>query len=688
MALTKLQFRPGVNRDQTNYTNTGGWYACDKIRFRSGQPQKIGGWVRYVPQDIIGTCRELFNWVTFGTQDYLAIGTNAKVYLEAGAILYDITPLREAFNSASTPSTDNCIATGFIGTGSISGTTLTISAVTSGSLQVGDEITGTGVTAGTTITALVSGGGLTGTYTVSASQTVGSTTITVDESNLLTITLTSFGSTTGDYVSISGAVAVGGIAATAVNTNFALTRLTANIFTVTAGATSTSAAVGGGTAIDVDFELDTGYATTTFGYGWGAGGWARNGWGQGSDVTSRIYLPQRDWFFDNFDSDLVMNVRNGSIYYWTAATGPNIRAEPMADMAGAVGVPHTTTQVLLSQGNKHLLALGANPYDPGDPNTAFDPMLLRWSTQDNPLVWNPLTTNSAGDYRLPRGSRIICGLSTKQEVLVWTDVGLYSLQFLGTFEVFGLQDIADNISIMSPRSYATANNVVFWMGVDKFYVYSGRVDTLPCTLRNHVFSNINYAQSAQVVCGTNEGYNEVWWFYPSGASETNNAYVVYNYQENIWYYGTIERTAWLDSGVRTSPIGVGGTTIYQHEDGNDADGVAMESYIQSSDMDITDGNKFMLIRRILPDLSFSGSDIANPSVDLTVYPRNFPGANYETEAPESVELSTTVPVEQYTDQVFIRARARQMALKISSTDLGVAWQLGTPRVDGREDGTR
>ena len=684
MPLTKLQFRPGVNRDQTNYANTGGWYACDKIRFRSGQAQKIGGWVRYVSQNILGTCRELFNWVTFGTQDYLAIGTNEKVYLEAGAILYDITPLREEI---SAPTTNNCIATGFSGTGSISDTTLTISAVSFGALQVGDVIAGSGITAGTTITALGTGVGWTGTYEVSVSQTAGSTAVTADESTLLTITLANFGSDTGDFVSISGAVAVGGVTATYLNTDFQITKLDANTFTVVAGMASTSAvASGGGTAIVMSFQVATGYATTTFGYGWGAGGWGRNGWGQGSDVTSRIYLPQRDWFFDNFDSDLVMNVRNGSIYYWTAETGPNIRAVPLTTLSATA--PHTTVQVLMSQGNKHLLALGANPYNPLDSNTTFDPMLIRWCSQDDPFTWNPLPTNSAGDYRLSRGSRIICGLSTKQEIIVWTDVGLYSLQFLGTFEVFGLQDLADNVSIMSPRAYATANNVVYWMGVDKFYVYSGRVDTLPCTLRNHVFSNINYGQSSQVVCGTNEGYNEIWWFYPSGDSTTNNAYVVYNYQENIWYYGTMERTAWLDSGVRNNPIGVGGNTLYTHETGNDADGEPIESYIQSSDVDVADGNKFMLIRRIIPDVSFSTSDVTNPSVDLTVYPRNFPGADYSAENPEAVVQSTTVPVEQYTDQVFIRARARQMAIKISSGGLGVAWQLGTPRVDGREDGTR
>ena len=685
MPLQRLQLKPGVNRDQTNYANTGGWYACDKIRFRSGFPQKIGGWIKSVPTALLGVCRELFNWVTFNTEEYLALGTNKKVYLESGAILYDITPLRESF---ATPDTDNSIATGFTGTGSIAADTLTITVVTRGSLKVGDVISGAGITVGTTITALGTGAGLTGTYLVSPSQTALATTVSVVASNTLTVTLVAFGSETGDFVTISGASAVGGIAAGGINGNFELTKLTANIFTVTSSATSTSSATGGGTAIDMDFEISVGYEVAVFGYGWGTGTWGRNAWGVGCDPIDRIYLPQRDWFFDNFDSDLVMNIRNGPIYYWTASTGPTVRAELMSGMAGASFVPHTSTQILMSQGSKHLLSLGANPYDPLDPNTDFDPLLIRWTTQDNPLNWAPLSTNSAGDYRLPRGSRIICGTATRQEVIVWTDANMYSLQYLGTTDVFNLQEMSNNTSIISPRASATANNTVFWMGIDKFYVYTGQVATLPCTLRNHVFNNLNFAQSDQIIAGTNEGYNEIWWFYPTAESTTNNAYVVYNYFEQIWYYGTMERTAWLDSSLRFNPIGVGNNYIYAHESGCDDDTLPLESYIQSSDIDISDGENYILVRRIIPDISFGGSTTDYPTAYFTLKPRTFSGSAYISEDPELITETQSEPVELYTEQLFTRARARQVGIKVSSTALGVQWQLGIPRVDGRPDGKK
>ena len=610
MALQKLQFKPGVNRDQTNYTNEGGWYTCDKIRFRSSFPQKIGGWLKSTIQNYLGVCRSLFVWIASSGENVLAVGTNIKVYVEAGNNLYDITPIRITF---SAPSSNNCI----------------------------DVVNG-------------------------------STTVTIN--------ITGHGMTTGSYVTISGAVAVGGIPANSLNQEFSVTVVDQDNFTIVVDTAATSTVSnGGGTAIVVACQINIGPVTTIYGYGWGAGAWGRLGWGSGSIIPIATY--QRDWWFDNFDNDLVMNIRNGAIYYWTFDGTFTSRAELLSDILGATDVPAEAMQIMTSQGDKHLLAFGATPYGGGD----FDPLLIRWSDQNDPINWTPAPTNSAGFLRVSRGSRIIRAIATRQETLVFTDATLSSLQFLGTADVFGIQEMSDNISIAGPRAVAVANNTAYWMGNDKFYAYSGRVETLPCSLRNHVFSNINFDQMEQIVSGTNEGWNEIWWFYPTADSNVNNAYVIYNHLERIWYYGSIERTAWNDSPLRQYPQAAGQQIIYNHEQGIDADGLPMESFITSSDFDITDGDEFMLIKRILPDIDFTGSTAEAPEILLTMRPRNFPGSVYKTEPNERV-IETAVDV--YTDQVFIRARARQMGFKILSTDLGVQWQLGSPRLDSTADGQR
>jgi hypothetical protein len=392
-------------------------------------------------------------------------------------------------------------------------------------------------------------------------------------------------------------------------------------------------------------------------------------------------VPQRDWFFDQFDNDLVMNIRNGPIYYWQYTSAITGRAVLLSSLSGATDVPAEAMEILVAQNNKHLLAFGCTPYGGGD----FDPLLIRWATQDNPRVWTPEVTNSAGFIRVSRGSKIVCATATRQEILVFTDATLSSLQFLGTTDVFGLQELADNISIISPRCVSTVNNTAYWMGKDKFYAYSGRVETLPCTLRNHVFQNLNYDQVDQIVCGTNEAWNEIWWFYPSANSNINDSYVIYNFLERIWYYGTLERTAWLDSPSREYPVAVGSNFLYEHENGVDADTLPLAAEITSSDFDLIDGDQFILMRRIIPDIDFSGSTAVAPEAFMTIKPRNFPGAAYTNVDTGDVIQSS---VDIYTEQVFMRARARQMGFKISSTDLGVQWQLGSPRLDGRPDGKR
>ena len=616
MPLSRLQFKPGLNRDQTNYAGEGGYYECDKIRFRSGFPQKIGGWLRYGVFTLIGTCRQMYNYISSFSDNIQVLGTNAKLYLDIGTNLVNITPLRASNPTYTTTATDNCFTT-------------------------------------------------------------------VNGSTTVTVTITGCTAIVGNYVEISGAVATRGIPASELNTNHEiLTAPTANTFTIAVTTAATSSGTGGGTAIVVSFEIDVGPITTTYGYGWGAGAWGAGAWGASSLVPVKIF--QQDWFIDNFDNDVVANIRDGAIYYWEYTGSFNTRAVLLSSLAGATDVPTEATQVLVSQNDKHLLCFGSTPFGGG----SFDPLLIRWANQDEPTNWTPAPTNTAGFIRVSRGSRIVRALPTRQEILVWTDSHLYTLQFTGTTDVFSLQEYADNISIMSPRSCISANNVTYWMGQDKFYAYSGRVETLPCTIRNYVFQDFNYDQAEQVVCGTNEQWHEVWWFYPSSSAQTNDRYVIYNYLERIWYYGNLARTAWLDSPSRQYPQAVGGYFIYNHEEGLNDDTSAMTSFITTNDFDIGDGDNLLLIKRIIPDVDFNGSTAAAPKVMMTMKPRNFPGSNYSNTNEPDVTRSTTVPIEQYTEQVFIRARARQMGFKIISEDLNVQWQLGAPRLDGRPDGKR
>jgi hypothetical protein len=640
MPFIKLQFRPGINRDTTNYTNEGGWWDCDKIRFRSGFPEKIGGWIKATSESYTGVARQLLAWITSFSDTFLAIGTHKKVYLEAGGNLYDITPIRATF---STSDTDDCFET-------------------------------------------------------------------VNGSTDVTVTITAHGANDGDYVIFSGSAAVGGVPADELNAEHVVQLIDADTFiiTVTTAATSDVAA-GGGANIDAEFQIEPGNPDTTQGYGWGTGTWSRGAWGLGS--TQPVDLPQRDWFFDNFDNDLVLNIRNGAPYYWARGTNSapdtalGTRAVTLQSVATTDGfdpddVPVRVGQLLVSQNDKHLLAFGAVPYG-STTASEFDPLLIRWASQDEPGQWEPLVTNSAGFIRVSRGSKIVRALPTRQEILVWTDTHLYALQFLGTTDVFGLQEYADSISIASPRACASAANSTYWMGRDKFYVYTGRVDTLPCSVRNYVFSDIDFGQADQIVCGTNEEWSEVWWFYPSASSGNNwnDRYVVYNYLDKIWYFGTLERTAWLDAPNREYPIAAGSGRddetgfLYDHENGVEDDENPMTAYIQSSDIDLADGDQFMLTRRIIPDVQFVGSagveSGVTPRVNFEVRTRNFPGSVLKSEDADSQGVQRVQnDVTNYTEQVFIRARARQMALRIESDTAGVQWQLGSPRVDVRPDGRR
>jgi len=637
MPFIKLQFKPGVNRDQTDYSNEGGWFECDKIRFRSGYPQKLGGWVKASPTAFVGVCRQMWNWITTYSDNLLALGTNERVYIENGGVYYDITPFDPALAGSNT-------------------------------------------------------------FAVINTQRL----VTVTTTTALPAWLG-----TGETVRIAGFVStLGGISISELNGDRIITKTGANTFTFPTTTAATSNASVSGAGYTVQVEIEPGNAITVAGLGWGAGTWGRDTWGLGAS-NGGVNLPQRDWWFDNFDNDLVMNIRNGAGYWWERGAVDNpttalaAHAITLQDYATAQSkdpdaVPDQIMQLLVSQQDRHLIAFGASPYL----STDFDPMLIRWAAQDSPGDWTPSEFTSAGDIRVSRGSRIVRAVPTRQEVLVWTDSHLYTLQYLGTADVFGLQEYADNISIASSRSMISIANIVYWMGKENFYAYTGRVETLPCTLRDHVFNNINLNQTDQIICGTNGQWNEVWWFYPTADSNYNNAYVIYNYIEQIWYYGSIDRTAWLDTSLRDFPLGAntpvtgnsvvvttGDGYLYNHENGANDDTLPIDSYIQSSPFDIGDGDNFMLIRRIIPDVSFNGSTVASPEATLTVIPRNFPGGSAQSDAADSQRVIQTT-ANQYTDQVFMRARARQMAFKIRSENLGVQWQLGAPRLDARQDGSR
>jgi hypothetical protein len=631
MPLQKLVFRPGVNRENTNYSGEGGWFDCDKIRFRSGFPEKIGGWTRASNNQFLGVCRSLNQWTTLAGESLIGIGTNEKFYIDEGGAYYDITPI---FN-----------------------TSVNVSTATSGPFFASN----------------------------------GSSTLTVVDAT--------YNPELGDYVIFSGSANLGGnVTSTIINTEYQVSSVVnSTAYTVTIPVTANASDTGhGGNTVTVTYLYPSGLNVYTFGLGWGAGPWSRGGWGSAANIGIGQQL--RIWTQDNFGEDLIFAPRGGDIFYWDATTGVNTRGVTLEAAANAASfsgqfVPTATYQIISSTIQRFCIAFGANPYDPGDANTTFDPLLVRWSDQENPFDWVPSAINQSGEQRLSIGSQIVAAVNTRQEILVLTDAAIYSMQYLGPPYVYGFQLLQDNISIMGPKAAITVNNVTYWMGADKFFVYSGRVETLPCSVRQFIFRNLNKDQAYQVFAASNEQYSEVWWFYCSTGSIVVDSYVVYNYLDRVWYYGTMGRTAWLDSGVLQYPIAADyNGRLLNHEDGNDdvsgPSAVAINAYIQSSDFDIGDGHNFGFVWRILPDVTFAGSTVQNPACTMVVKPRTNSGTAYGTPNDRTVERTVAVPVEQFTGQVYTRIRGRQMAFRIESADLGTAWQLGSPRIDIRPDGRR
>jgi hypothetical protein len=583
----------------------------------------------------------LWNWVTTTGNNLLGVGTNLKFYLQnsVGGNFNDITPIRATATIAS-----NAFTT-----------------------------------------------------------TNGSTVVTVND--------TAHGASTGDFVYISGVGgAINGIPAASLNSEFQITYVDADHYTITVDAPATSSGTTG--AADFEYEIPVGEAIYTVQTGWGAGGFggvtgaATTGWGE--SAASGVGVQMRLWSQDNYGDYLLMNYRDGPLYLWvpSASAGTYPRAQQLSSTNTNTqdGIQYWLTDsscpsvakfITVSDNSRFVIAFGCNDYG----ETDQDPMLIRWSDQENYAVWAPAATNQAGSFRLSSGSQIIGAYQSRQEILVWTDAAIYSMQYLGPPYVWGVQILSDNISIASPNATATAANVTYWMGVDKFYMYTGRVETLYCPLRQYIFGDINTEQLFQVVSGTDEGFNEIWWFYCSAGSTVVDRYVIYNHLEKTWAYGNMSRTFWLDSPLRPGPTAAGydGQIIY-HEQGVD-DGTTnppspITAYVQSADFDIGDGHNYGFVWRMIPDITFDGSTVNQPAVTFTLRPRQNPGSAYGTSDTPSVtsaqnySAQRNYTVQEFTEIVYTRIRGRQMAFKVSSDGLGVQWQLGAPRIDIRPDGRR
>jgi len=636
MPLTKLQFRPGINKELTSYSNEGGWNDCDKVRFRAGYPEKIGGWAKLGSNSFLGTCRALHPWQTLALEKFVGLGTSSKYYIEEGEAYYDITPLR-----------------------------VTTSA---------------------------------GDVTFSASN--GSSTITVTD--------TGHGAVEGDFVTFSGAATLGGnITANVLNQEYEINSVTdSNTYTILAREVSTLGSVtvdgsytptqvtanssdtgNGGSSVVGAYQISKGLDTGVSGNGWGAGTWGRSTWGSAATIGTTSLL--RLWSHDNFGEDLLMNVRNSAIYYWDKTNGLTTRAVELSTLAGSTSAPLIATQVLVSDRDRHIIAFGCDTE--ASPGTQ-DPLVIRFSSQESLTEWGSLVTNTAGELRLGSGSEIICAVETRQQILVFTDVSIYTMQFIGPPFTFGINLISENISIRSYNSAVAIEDTVFWMGLNDFYVYGGSVNKIPCTVKDHVFNDLNKEQASKVFAAANAGFSEVWWFYPSASSSEIDKYVVFNYEQKIWYVGSLNRTAWMDRGVSEFPVAASTDGyLYNHETGDDDGSTnpvsAISAHIESSQIDIGDGNQFSFITRIIPDITFRSSADGS-TAKLIIKTRNAPGGNYLQTDETSVVKSATVPVEQFTQDSRIRLRGRSFALRVESTTTGIGWRLGSPRVDIRPDGRR
>ena len=704
MPLTKLQFQPGVNRETTSYSNEGGWFDCDKVRFRFGFPEKIGGWQKTSGTYFLGTCRALHPWVALQGEQYLGVGTHLKYYINEGGAYNDITPIR-----ATTAAGDVTFAASANTLGAdvaVNEATITLTSGAgfpdTGVIKINSEVIRYASISSNTLSGLERG--FDGTTEAAHSSGAAVTCST------LRVTDTNHGAENNDFVTFSGAATLGDIiTANVLNQEYQVShRVSANEYliearavesmstiTTTTGYTptyvfaTTSDSGSGGASVVGAYQISTGLDTTIVGTGWGAGTWSRGTWGSSANLAASGQT-LRIWSHDNFGEDLLINVRDEGIYYWDKTNGTSARAVELSSLTGANTTPTIAKKVLVSDRDRHIIAFGC---DPENNIGTQDPLLIRFSDQESLTEWNSLPTNTAGDLRLGSGSAIVNAIETRQQILVFTDTSLHTMQYLGPPFTFGINLVSENTTIAGPLAAIPVEDNVFWMGAQEFYVYGGTVQRLPCTVRDYVFSDINEDQLEKVTAGSNTAFSEVWWFYPSASSTENDRYVVYNYEQQVWYYGTLSRTCWLDRGVENYPVAAGtDQVLYYHEfgldDGSYSPASAISAYIESSQIDIGDGENFAFIRRMIPDLTFRDSTNGTPSATMTVKVRNFPGGNYLNSAPKTVEKTASLPVEQFTEQLHLRLRGRSFAFRIETTDTGVSWRLGSPRLDIRPDGRR
>jgi hypothetical protein len=645
MPLQKLQFRPGIVNEITTLAGKGGWFDCDKVRFRFGYPEKIGGWAAVSYTQFLGTARSLWNWITLKSFNLLGVGTNLKFYIETGGAYYDVTPIR-----STTPA------------GAV-----TFSAV-----------------------------------------------IIAPFSSTITVTDSAHGCGTGDFVTFSGVGASGlggNITEAILEQEYQVTVIDSSTYTIQARAVSPVGSPGaavlsnasdsgnGGASVVAAYQINTGSDIYTVGVGWGAGPWSRSTWGSG--FTTGIGQQLRLWSQRNYGEDLLFAPKNGPLYIWQPGAGTTPAFGTRGTLISGTDVPSEIGHMTISDSTRITICFGSSEY--GAYGTAdYDPMLIRWSAQEDYQDWTPSATNQAGSFRLSIGSEIITSVQARQEILVLTDAAIYSMQYLGPPFVWGFNLLADNISIAGPNAIITAGGATYWMGIDKFYAYGGRVETLPCSVRKYVFSDINLDQSYQFFAGTNEGFSEIWWYYCSAGSDVVDRYVIFNYLDQVWYFGTLGRTAWLDSPLRAFPQATTtGNILVAHEaavdDGSTNPPSPITSYIQSSDFDIGEGNNYGFVWRMVPDISFNGSTTANPSfpeVKFTMRPRKNPGSAYtaasspDVTAAQSYNTQHLYTVQEFTQLIYTRVRGRQMALRVESDSLGTQWQLGAPSMDIRADGRR
>ena len=705
MPLTKLQFKPGINRETTSYSNEGGWFDMDKVRFRFGFPEKIGGWIKNSNANFLGTCRALHPWVALDGSQYVGGGTHLKYYILEGGIFNDITPIRSttaggdvtfaaganALNGAINASVESIII------GSVAGFPV------SGTIKIGNEQITYAAINSATLTGCARGQN----GTTAASHSNG------DSVTCATLTVTDAGHGAGenDFVTFTGAASLGNggtISAAVLNQEYQITKIVSSgVYLIEARAVATISSItttnglaatlvfantsdngNGGGSSAAAYQINTGLDTTVAGNGWNAGAWNRGAWGSAADISAPG-LSLRMWSHDNFGEDLIINARDGGVFYWDKTNGLSNRAVLLSALSNPQSTPVSAKIVRVSDKDRHVIAFGCNP----EGSVVQDPLLVRFSTQGNPAKWAAQATNTAGDLTIGSGSQIIAAIETKQQIIVFTDVSLHAMQFLGPPFTFGINVVSENITIVGPLAAINVEDTVYWMGRNEFYAYSGQVQRLPCTVRDYVFNNLNSAQFEKITAGTNTAFGEIWWFYPSAGSDENDSYVVFNYMEQVWSYGALERTAWLDRGIINLPLAASSDHfMYNHEtgfdDGSTTPSSAVTSFIESSQIDMGDGNEFVFINRMIPDLTFRNSTAASPNATITLSARNYPGGAYLQSQPKSVTRTSTTPVEQWTEQVNLRLRGRAFALKLSSTDKGVGWRLGTPRVDIRKDGRR